>query len=99
MEVMAGQPLSLALCAMNLLLLWYCFRITGQYAKARSEALTTIAQWQLETQSILADCVSKDVMKLTIDALERDRTLYRQLLVQQQGIAPPADTPKPPPTL
>jgi hypothetical protein len=80
MKVMNDQPLSLALCVMNLLLLWYCFRITGQYAKARSEMAALIVQWQKESQAIMADCVSKENLQTIVGALERDRELYRAML-------------------
>ena len=80
MEVMAGQPLSLALCVMNLLLLWYCFRITGQYSKARSEALNVVASWQKEAQELMAGSVSQDSLKIILEALERDRETYRAML-------------------
>jgi hypothetical protein len=80
MRVMDQQPLSLALCVMNLLLLWYCFRITGQYSKARSETTTLIVGWQKETQAMMADCVSKENLQMILAALERDRELYRALL-------------------
>jgi hypothetical protein len=82
-DVMAGQPLSLALCVMNLLLLWYCFRLTNSFSKARSEALSSIVQWQKESQAIMAGCVSKENMEIIVNALERDRELYRTLLAKQ----------------
>ena len=65
---------------MNLLLLWYCFRITGQYSKARSEALTVIAAWQKETQELMAGSVSQDSLRVILEALERDRETYRAML-------------------
>ena len=87
--VMAGQPLSLALCAMNLLLLWYCFRTTNQFTKARSEMSAAIVDWQKQTQTLMADCVSKDVMEMVLQSLERDRELYRAMLPTFK--APPTD--------
>lgn len=80
MTIMQQQPLSLALCVMNLLLLWYCFRLTSSFTKARSEISTMIVQWQKETQAIMANCVSKEVMEMILAALERDRALYRAML-------------------
>jgi hypothetical protein len=80
MQILSGQPLSLALCVMNLLLLWYCFKVTGSYTKARSETAALIVQWQKESQTIMANCVSKDVMDMVLKSLERDRELYRAML-------------------
>jgi hypothetical protein len=80
MEVMAGQPLSLALCAMNLLLLWFLFKQNNQFTKARTETSQMIVTWQKESQAIMADCVSKEVMDMVLKALERDRETYRAML-------------------
>jgi len=80
MKIMSDQPLSLALCVMNLLLLWYCFRLTGSFTKARSETVTMIVDWQKESQAIMANCVSKEVMDMVLKALERDRETYRAML-------------------
>ena len=84
MRVLGDQPLSLALVAMNLLLLLYCFRTSKQYAKSRRETAKLIVEWQEQSQQIMAHCVSKENLELIINALERDRTLYRQLLQQWQ---------------
>jgi hypothetical protein len=91
MKIMADQPLSLSLVVMNLLLLWYCFRTTGQFTKARSDAMSTIVTWQKETQVIMAGCVSKEVMEMVLAALERDRETYRAMLprFEQAREAPP----------
>ena len=80
MRVMGDQPLSLALCVMNLLLLAYCFRQAKQFSETRREMAKMIIKWQEDTQRIMADCVSKDTMKVIVDALERDRELYRAML-------------------
>ncbi len=91
-KVMAGQPLSLALCAMNLILLWIMNKQFNTFSKARSESAHQIVQTQEKAQAMLADCVSKDIMAMVLGALERDRTLYRAML---PTFAPP--TPPPPP--
>jgi hypothetical protein len=80
MQVLSGQPLSLALCVMNLLLLWYCFKLTGSQTKARSEALAIIVQSQKESQEIMAGCISAEVLDKILNALERDRETYRAML-------------------
>jgi hypothetical protein len=84
MKIMADQPLSLSLVIMNLLLLWYCFRTTNQFTKARSEISKMIVDWQKDTQNIMADCVSKEVMEMVLKALERDRETYRAMLPSYQ---------------
>ena len=76
MQILKGEPLSLCLVAMNLLLLWYCFRTTNQFTKARSEMSALIVDWQKQTQKLMADCVSKDVMDMVLKSLERDRETY-----------------------
>jgi len=91
MEILKGEPLSLALVAMNLLLLWYCFKTTGQFTKARSEVAALIVEWQKQTQALMADCVSKDVMEMVLKSLERDRETYRALLPSHRA---PTDEPK-----
>jgi flagellar basal body-associated protein FliL len=80
MQVMAGQPLSLALCAMNFLLLWFLFKQNNQFTKARTETAQMIVSWQKDTQEIMANCVSKEVMELVLKSLERDRETYRAML-------------------
>jgi hypothetical protein len=80
MEIMTGQPLALALVAMNLLLLWYCFKVTNSFSTARQETMQLVVQWQKESQAIMAGCVSKEVMEMVLKALERDRETYRAML-------------------
>jgi hypothetical protein len=80
MKVMGDQPLSLALVVMNLLLVWFIFKSTSMYNKSRAEFAAILVTWQKETQAIMADCVSKDIMEIVLKALERDRETYRALL-------------------
>jgi hypothetical protein len=87
MDALKGEPLSLALCAMNLILLGYLFYEGSSVSAQRQAAIEQIVRWQAETNKLMADCVSKDVVKVVVDALERDRELYRRLLPQQP--APP----------
>lgn len=89
MDALKDEPLSLALCAMNLFLLGYLFYEGSSVNEQRKETVNLIVQWQRETDKLMADCVSKDVMKVVVDALERDRVLYRQLLPQTPLPAPP----------
>ena len=46
----------------------------------RRQAVDQIVAWQRGTDKLMASCVSIEVMKLVVDALERDRSLYRQML-------------------
>lgn len=90
MKVLSDQPLSLALCAMNLLLLWFLFKQNTQFSQARTETSQMIVAWQKESQAIMADCVSKEVMEMVLAALERDRATYRAMLpsyTQPDGIS------------
>jgi hypothetical protein len=85
MEIMAGQPLSLALVVINFLLLWFLFKQNNQFTKARSETAQLIVTWQKESQAIMADCVSKEVMEMVLKSLERDRETYRAMLPTLKG--------------
>jgi predicted benzoate:H+ symporter BenE len=80
MRIMSDQPLSLSLVAVMLLLLAYCFKLTNSFNKARSETMQLVVAWQRESQSIMANCVSKEVMDMVLKALERDRETYRAML-------------------
>lgn len=86
MKVLSDQPLSLALCAMNLLLLWFLFKLTGTFSEARREAMSAIIGWQKDTQAIMANCVSKESMETIVKALERDRETYRAMLPTYQSM-------------
>lgn len=92
MKIMTGQPISLALCVMNLLLLWYCFKITNAFTGARSEISKMIVDWQKETQILMANAVSKEVMEMILGALERDRETYRAML-PSYGLKPSEEPP------
>lgn len=86
MDIMRSQPLSLALVVMNVLVVAYLFYSGAQQLEQRATAMQMIVEWSKETDKILGSCVSIDTMKLVIDALERDRELYRRLL---PGTPPP----------
>jgi hypothetical protein len=85
MEILKGEPLSLALCVMNLFLLWFLFKQNNQFTKARSETAQMIVTWQKESQAIMASCVSKEVMEMILKSLERDRETYRAMLPTLKG--------------
>jgi chromatin segregation and condensation protein Rec8/ScpA/Scc1 (kleisin family) len=90
MDIMRSQPLSLALVMMNVLLIAFLFYFNSQVLTQRSAAVDQIVAWQRGTDTLMASCVSIEVMKLVVDALERDRSLYRQMLPGHTP-APPAD--------
>ena len=94
MDIMKSQPLSLALVVMNFMLCAFLFYSNSQVLTQRKEALDQIVAWQRATDQVMASCVSIEVMRLVVDALERDRQLYRQMLPHQQL---PAPEPTPPP--
>jgi hypothetical protein len=91
MRIMSDQPLSLALVVVVLLLLYMMNKQFNAFSKARSEASAMIVTWQKETQQIMADAVSKEVMQMVLNALERDRETYRAMLPTFQ------DAPEKPP--
>jgi len=85
-EVMRESPLALGLIVSNFILLGYLFYSGSTYSSARKETTDLIVTWQREADKLMASCVSADIMKMVLDALERDRELYRRMLPQQ----PPA---------
>lgn len=80
MRILGDQPLSLALCAMNFVLLYFLFKQGNDFVKQRGDTTQLILKTQAETQEMLANCVNKDIMALIIAALERDRETYRAML-------------------
>ena len=56
------------------------------FSEARREAMTMIIGWQKDTQSIMANCVSKESMETIIKSLERDRETYRAMLPTYQSM-------------
>jgi hypothetical protein len=80
MDIMRSQPLSLALVVMNFLIVAYLFYSGAQQLSQRKEMAEMIVTWSKETDKVLGNCVSIDVMKLVVESLERDRELYRRML-------------------
>jgi len=95
MDIMRSQPLSLALVIMNFALVVFLFYSNSQTLTQRQSALTQIVEWQQRTDNLMASCVSIDVMKLVVDALERDRELYRRQLPGQPPVPLPEPKPEP----
>ena len=80
MDIMREQPLSLALVLMNLLLLGFLWYSNSVQLDQRKQTVDLIVGWQKDADKLMANCVSKDIMQIVVDALERDREVYRQLL-------------------
>ena len=80
MEIMRMQPLSLALVVMNFALVVFLFYSNNQVLSQRQAAIDQIIKWQQQTDALMANCVSKEVVQIVVDALERDRELYRKML-------------------
>jgi hypothetical protein len=93
---MKGSPLLLSLVIINFALVAFMFYTNNQVLAQRQDALTRIVDWQQRTDSLMASCVSIDVMKLVVDALERDRALYRQMLPPLPGQSTHPETPPQP---
>ena len=81
-SIMKESPLSLALVVSNFLLLIFLFYNGITTLTQRRETVALIVAWQQETDKLMANCVSKDIMQIVVEALERDRDLYRTLLRQ-----------------
>jgi hypothetical protein len=69
MGIMREQPLSLALVVMNFVLLGYLFYSGSSAMTQRQETTAAIVKWQQATDTLMANCVSADIMKLVLDAV------------------------------
>jgi uncharacterized BrkB/YihY/UPF0761 family membrane protein len=72
-DALKSQPLSLALVVMNFLLLGFLFYNGMTALDQRRQTVELIVGWQKETDRLMAQCVSADIMKLVLDALEAVR--------------------------
>jgi hypothetical protein len=72
MTIMKEQPLSLALVVMNFVLLGYLFYNGTQLLKLRNDTTALIVAWQQESDKLMANCVSEEIMKLVLDAIKRE---------------------------
>jgi hypothetical protein len=79
-EALKDQPLSIALVVMNFVLLGFLFYSGSTTASARQETVKMIVAWQEKTDTLMANCVSKDVLESVVGALERQlQEMRRQL--------------------
>jgi hypothetical protein len=98
MRIMEGQPLSLALVLMNLVLMALLFYASSQTLAQRKDIAQMIVTWQQATDNLMASCVSKDIMALVLDALKIAREQGEQRTrVPVPVPLPPPRPPEPPP--
>ena len=90
------QPLSLALVVMNFVLLFYLFYSGASITTQRNETTRMIVAWQKETDTLMANCVSKEVLDTIVGALERQLAEMRRQL-KDNGIHSPPASPVPRP--
>ena len=91
MDALKDQPLSLALVVMNFLLVAYLFYSGSSITQQRNETTRMIVAWQKETDTLMANCVSKEVLESVVGALERQ---LQEMRKQLNG--PPMPRPRPP---
>lgn len=70
-NIMGGQPLALALVIMNFVLLAYLFYTASSITSSRKETTDLIVKWQQDTDKLMVNCVSSDVMRMTLDNMQR----------------------------
>jgi hypothetical protein len=78
---------------MNMTLLAYVFYEGSSVNSQRADTSKQVIEWQVRTDTLMANCVSKDVMELVVNALERDRELYRRQLPTYIAPVPPVVPP------
>jgi hypothetical protein len=92
-DALKREPLSLALCVMNFVLLGFLFYNGATVAAARQETVKMLVEWQERSDTLMANCVSKEVLEAVVGALERQLLEMRR----QLGNGPiPIPRPRPP---
>ena len=91
-DALKDQPLSLALVLMNFFLLGYLFYYTSEVLSQRAATTDMIVKWQQQSDSLLANCVSKEVLESVVGALERQLQEMRR---QLNGGSVPIPVPRP----
>lgn len=90
-NALKDQPLSLALVVMNFVLLGFLFYSGATTADARQENVKMVVAWQEKTDTLMANCVSKEVLESVVGALERQlQEMRRQLDGRELVPLPPA---------
>lgn len=92
MGIMKDQPLSLALVIMNFALIGYLFYAGSSQLTQRQETAASIIKWQQDTDRLMASCVSADVIKLVLDAMQKviDAENRMRTIVDKLPAADPA---------
>ncbi len=70
MAVLRGQPLSLALVAMNVVLLFFVFKTAQDYSSTRRYMADLITKQYSEMFSTMAKCIDVDQAKQLIEVLK-----------------------------
>jgi len=70
LRIMDDQPLSLALVVMNFVLLGFLFYSGTSQLSQRQETSSMIVKWQQDTDKLMASCVSAEIMKLVLEAVQ-----------------------------
>ena len=98
-DALKDQPLSLSLVAMNVLLITYLFYYTNGILTQRALTTDQIVNWQKETDKLMANCVSKEVLETVVGALEKQlQEMRKQLNGGRDPVPlPPPRPPAPPP--
>jgi len=96
-DALKDQPLSLALVVMNFALVAYLFYSGSSITEQRNETTRMIVAWQKETDTLMANCVSKDVLDTIVGALERQLAEMRRQLKTNGRDTPHEPTPVPVP--
>jgi hypothetical protein len=92
-DALKDQPLSLALVAMNFMLMFFLF----YSGSARKDTVNMIIAWQEKTDQLMANCVSKEVLESVVGALERQlQEMRRQLNGGPKPDPVPVPVPRPP---
>ena len=69
--VMKDSPLLLSLVIINFALVAFMFYTNNQVLQQRQSALNQIVEWQKSTDTLMANCVSMEVTKMTLDNMQR----------------------------
>ena len=69
--VMKDSPLLLSLVIVNFALVAFMFYTNNQVLTQRQQALNQIVEWQKATDTLMANCVSMEVTKLTLDHMQK----------------------------
>jgi hypothetical protein len=70
-EILRESPLSLALVAVVMALVFLQFYQNSNTLQQRKETTDLIVAWQKDTDKLMANCVSQDVTKMVIDNIQR----------------------------